>query len=138
MMIPFAKKCLAVIASVALLPVPAQAETAAEIDGYLDSIYKYDVQWFNDCVRKQELSRSCGDDAAARVICDYQGIMVVADESGLARRYHVEVAKLANLIGKNADYIQELIDQGHMEDTAKLNTSRMRRYCQSISASVFP
>ncbi|ROT94137.1 hypothetical protein EB810_13790 [Altererythrobacter sp. FM1] len=137
-MTPFAKKCLAAMASVALLPVPAQAETAREIDGYLDDIYKYDVKWFNDCVRKQELSRSCGDNAAARIICDYQAIMIVADESGLARRYNVEVARLASLIGKNADYIQELIDRGHMEDTAKLNTSGMRRYCRSISSAVFP
>ncbi|ALC11490.1 hypothetical protein LH20_05935 [Sphingopyxis sp. 113P3] len=139
MMMRFAKQYLAAAVAVVLLPVPAQAETAAEIDALLKDIHEKDIESFNYCAldNDNEVSKLCGQNAGA-VVCDLHAIMIIADGSGLARRYASDVADLTRIVGRNADYLNELIDHGYMEDTGKMSNRTLRQYCQRIQAVAIP
>lgn len=136
-MTKLAMRCLPAAVAIALLPAPGQAETAAEIDAYLKDVYEKDVEWFNSCRLDNEVSKLCGQNAGA-VVCDLHAIMAIADASGLARHYASDVANLMGLVGRNADYLNELIAQGYMEDTGSMSNRALRQYCQRIQSAVVP
>lgn len=132
----FTKTGLAAAAAVALLSVPAQAQSRAAIDGFLGNIDN-DVEDFTECAIDNYLSRDCGN-AAGAVVCDYQGIMQVGVESNKEAYVADTVRNLQRLISRNADYLESLIAGGHMPDTGKISGRETTRYCRSVNAAVIP
>lgn len=118
-----------------LFSAPLQAETGAEFERSLRKVTRNDARSFQRCVDADLMTRSCGA-SGGRIVCDMNALMIIAGESGLLGRYAAHIANVTNLVGDNLDYLNDLIEAGHMEDVAAMSPQPMRNYCTTIGSAV--
>jgi len=125
------------LAAIALAAAPAHAETAQEIDGYFDDIWKYAVPPVDDCAAGNDEFDQCGR-LAEDLICSVNAMYFVLDESGMMGRFARDLTELNEQLSRHAEYFNELIEAGKMRNPATMPTAQMRQYCRQLPSTIYP
>lgn len=125
------------VSAITFTSLPASAETVNEISNYVRKVNRNDVRNFEQCAEAQRMTESCGLHGA-RIVCDMNGLTIIAGESGLLGHFAGQIADVTDLVADYVDYLDALIEQNLMPDVGAMNTPRMRSYCGSIHAAVVP
>ena len=126
-----------VLAAVALSASPAQAETAQEIDGYFEDIWKYAVPPVDACAAGNDEFDQCGR-MAEDLICSVNAMYFVLEESGMMGRFARDLTELNEQLSRHAGYFEEMIEAGEMRNPATMPTAQMQQYCRQLPSTIFP
>lgn len=129
--------CVALLAFVSTVAVPAQAESSDDIYGYFDVLWDRAVPPADSCEASHRMNAACGL-AADKLVCTANAIYVKIEESGLADRFPRQISGLNRLLSEKADYFNDLIFDGHMQNPADMGAFEMRDFCRDIGAPLVP
>ena len=125
------------LVAIALTAGPARAETAQEIEGYFDDIWKYAVPPVDNCAAGKNEFGLCGREAED-LICSVNAMYFVLEESGMMGRFARDLTELNEQLSRHADYFEEMIEAGEMRNPATMPTAQMRQYCRELPSTIYP